>query len=103
MIIDLKPLSLAESEEIIESVESEDEKKEIRTFIKKFSQLSAKDAGGLREDLEKLDIHKLKGEYVAKIIDLLPEDEADLSKIFVDSNLSKDEADKILELVKKYK
>ncbi len=103
MIIDLKPISLVEAEEIIESVEEKEDKKEIKTFIKKFNQTNLKDAKSLRADLESLDMLKMKTDHIVKIIDILPEDEADLSKIFIDSNLTNDEATKILELVKKYK
>ncbi len=103
MITELKPLSLAESEEIIENAEDKEEKKELRIFIKKFNKMSAKDARGLREEIEKFDNLKIKPEHIVKITDIVPEDEADVSKIFVDVGLSKDEINKILELVKKYK
>lgn len=99
MIIDMKPLSMAEAREIIE--EGEDEK-EIGSFIKKFSKTEAKKAREIREELAGLGLMKIKDEYAAKIIDLLPEDAADLNKIFVDVSLEEDEINKILEVVKKY-
>ena len=71
-------------------------------FIKKFSKLDLKNAEKLEEELESLDLIKLKEEYIIKIIDLLPEDAADLNKILVDVSLDEDETKKILEVVKKY-
>ena len=82
MIIDIKPLSLSESEEIIENAGDKEEKKEIMAFIKKFNKISVKDAKSLRDEIEKLDYLKVKPEHVIKIIDTLPEDEADILKIF---------------------
>lgn len=103
MIIELKPLSLSESEEIVENVEGKEDKKEIKVFIKRFNKTSIKDAKAIREELEKLGILKLKPENIVKIIDLMPEDESDIAKIFPESNITNEEVNKILELIKKYK
>lgn len=97
VIIEMKPLSMAETKEVI----SEDEK-DIAGFIKKFTKLSNKDAEKLREELTNLGLMKLKEEYLIKIIDLLPEDASDLNKIFVDVSLDEEEINKITEVVKKY-
>jgi len=96
----MQHLSLAEAQEILNARE---EKEEIKKFIKKFIKLKIADAKKLREDLRALDMLKLKEEYIVKIIDLLPEDAADLNKIFVDTSLNEDETNKVLEIVKKYK
>ena len=101
MIIDLKPLSLAESEALID--ESEEDKQEIKTFIKKFCKISEKDAKKLREEIEGLESMRIKADHITKIIDVLPEDAEDVTKIFIDTNLNKEEIEGILELVKKYK
>ena len=100
MIIELKPLSLTESEELID--DSQEDKKEIKAFIKKFSKISEKDAKKLREELESLESMRVKSEHIAKIVDILPEDAENVAKIFVDTNLNKEETEGILELVKKY-
>jgi DNA-directed RNA polymerase subunit F len=99
MIIDMKPLSMAEAREIIENTEDE---KEIVPFIKKFSKIDPKEAKKLRQELSEIGLMKLKDEYAAKIVDLLPEDAVDLNKIFVDVSLEEEEINKILEVVKKY-
>lgn len=97
MILDLKPLS------IIEAAELAGENKETEGFIKKFAKIKEKEAVKLREELENLNLAKLKDEHIAKIIDILPEDIIDLNKIFIDISLEEDENNKILELIKKYK
>lgn len=97
-IIEMKPLSMVEAKETLK--EGEDEK-DIAGFIKKFSKLSLKEAEKIRGELLSLEIMKIKEEHIAKIIDLMPEDNADLNKIFVDTSLDEDETSKILEVVKK--
>lgn len=99
MIIDLKPLSMAEANELAEAAENE----EITGFIKKFAKLNAKEAKELRKELEDSEIMKIKDEHIVKILDTLPEDAVDLNKIFIDVSLDEDEITKILDIVKKYK
>lgn len=98
----MQPLSMAETLEIVEAIGNAEEKKEIITFLKKFTKIKPGDAKKLREELENSGIMKLKAEYIAKIIDLLPETEAELNKIFVNESLDDDETNKILEIVKKH-
>lgn len=90
---------MAEAKDIIE--EGEDEK-DIAGFIKKFSKISIKDAKKMREELSSLEVMQVKEEHIVKIIDLLPEDSADLNKIFVDVSLDEGDIGKILDVVKKY-
>lgn len=83
--------------------ETKTENKELITFIKKFIEISEKDAEKMKKELKDLDLIKIKDENIAKIIDFLPEDAIDLNKIFVDVSLDEDERNKILEIVKQYK
>jgi DNA-directed RNA polymerase subunit F len=101
MIKNSEPLSMAEVVEFVEK-ENEDESN-IIGFIKKFSKLSSKDAKDLKEELKKLEIIKIKTDYIMKMIDLLPETSEELNKIFVDVSLDEDETKKILDTIKKYK
>jgi len=102
MIIETKPLSLAETKEIVETSGDEGEE-EIKSFLKKFTKLDIKKAKQLREELEGLDIMRMKDEHIVKIIDLLPEDVSDINKIFAEVSLEENEINKILEVVKKYR
>jgi DNA-directed RNA polymerase subunit F len=89
-------LSLAEANEYIED-------EEINGFVKKFVKIKPDEAKKLRNEIDKLDNIKIKSEHIVKIIDLLPEDEQDLAKIFNEVSLDSDEISKILEIVKKYR
>lgn len=99
----MQSLDMVETKKILESLEDTDKKKQLETFIKKFSKLSLKKAQEIKKELEGLGFLKLKQEHIVKIIDLLPEDASDLNKIFTDVSLDEDETNKILEVVKKHK
>ena len=101
MIYRNTPLSMIEALEYIKS--TEEENTEIIGFIKKFNELKKGQAKEIREKINELKLLKIKQEHIAKIIDLLPENNADLNKIFEDVSLDEDESGKILDIVKKYK
>lgn len=92
---------MAESKEYIKD-DSENEEV-MNSFIKKFIKLKPAEAKELRQKLEALDLMKMREEYVAKIIDLLPDNQEDLNKIFNDTGLDEDETKKILDTVKEFK
>ena len=101
MIKELTPISMAESLEYIS--DDGDSGSEIRTFIKKFVKIDSEKAKQLREKLGSFNMMKLKPEYIAKIIDVLPEDSESLNKIFSDVRLDEDETKKILDAIKEFK
>jgi DNA-directed RNA polymerase subunit F len=101
MIKNSEPLSMSES---IEYLKNDGEKEtDIVGFIKKFNKLKAKDAKELRQEIDKLEIIKIKPEYAVKIVDILPESPEELNKIFVDASLDEDETRKVLDAIKKFK
>jgi len=99
MIKNTIPLSLIEAKELIKD---DEEKSELKAFLKKFAKLDLKDAKKLKEELENSGIIRVKAEHIAKIIDFLPEDASDINKIFIDTSLEENEINKIIEIVKKY-
>ncbi|MEM0465144.1 MAG: hypothetical protein QXW97_00385 [Candidatus Pacearchaeota archaeon] len=100
MIIDRTPISLNEVEEILKKIPDGNKKEEMEIFLKKFLKTKNEQAKKIKEQLEKLDLIKIKQEHIVKIIDLLPSDAFDLNKIFIDVSLNEDETNKILEIVK---
>lgn len=100
MIKNSEPLSMSEA---IEYVKKDENETEIVGFMKKFVKLKAKDAKELKQEIESLDLVKIKPDYTAKIIDILPETPEELNKIFIDVSLDEDESKKILDAIKKYK
>ena len=103
MIYERIPLNLNEVQEILKDIPDNEKKQEMELYLKKFLKASSKQAKKIKEELEKLDLLKLKEEHLVKIVDLLPEDASDLNKIFVDVSLNEDETNKILEIVKNSK
>lgn len=96
----MRPLSLAESLKLVGTGE---ENKEIKAYMKKFSKIKSDKAEELRKEIEALDNIKIKPDHISKIIDLLPEDSEDMNKVFSDVGLNESEANKLLEIVKKYR
>ena len=95
---------MAESLEYIEEQKEEsDAETDIRKFIKKFTKIKPEEARSIREKLVALGLIKLKGEYIAKIIDIMPETQEDLNKIFTDVGLDEDETKKILDALAEFK
>ena len=103
MIIDRTPLNLNEVQDIVEKTQDSEKKEEIKTYLKKFLKTKPAQAKKIKEELEKLDLLKIKREHIVKIVDLLPGDLSDLNKIFTDVSLNEDEANKILGIVKNSK
>ncbi|MEK6898292.1 MAG: hypothetical protein AABX28_02965 [Nanoarchaeota archaeon] len=100
MIKNQNPLSMAEVAEYVKDGEKDEG---MEKFIKKFTKLSPKKAKETRSKLEKLEILKMKPEHIVKIIDLVPENQEDLNKIFLGVGLDEDETKKILDAIKQTK
>lgn len=75
---------------------------ELNKFIKKFARLDIKKAKELRKKLLELNLMKMKSDHASKIIDVLPETNEDLNKIFADVGLDENETRKILDTVKEF-
>ena len=101
MIKSNQPLSMAEAKEYAKKNKTSGA--EVIGFINKFSELKFKDALELGKKLEDLKMMKLKKEHIVKIIDLMPENQESLNKVFTDVSLDEDENKKILETVKEFK
>lgn len=100
MILDRTPLSMNEVETILKKLPDSEKKEETSLFLKKFSKTKSEQTKKIRDELEKLDLLKLKREHIVKILDLLPSDASDLHKIFIDISLNEDETNKILDVIK---
>ncbi len=99
MILSRKPLSLAEVKEYTKNL---DESKPIHKYLKTFGKLNKADALKLAQEIRDLNNVKIKEEDIVKIVDLLPQDSSDVNKILLSVSLTEEEANTILEIVKKY-
>jgi len=96
-----EPLSMAEATDFIKKEEGKET--DMVGFIKKFNKLKSKEAKELKQEIERMDIIKIKPEYLVKIADILPDSPEELNKIFADVSLDEDETRRVLEAVKKFK
>lgn len=94
-------LSIAESAEYLDKKKESDAK--MLAFIKKFTELSPKDAKEMKEKIEALGLIKINPEKTVKIVDLLPDNSDEVNKIFSDVSLDEEEINKIVDIVKQYK
>ncbi len=99
MILNKKPLTLAEVKALISNIE---DRKELNDYMKAFSKLPEKEAKELSSEIHGLNNPKLNDEKIVKIVDLLPKDTEDLGKILNDVSLSEDESNAILNITKNY-
>ena len=100
MILDRTPLNLDEVRETLKNLDDSDKKEEMGEYLKKFLKTKTEKAKKIKEELEKLDLLKMKREHLVKVVDLIPEDASDLNKIFTDVSLNEEETNKILNVVK---
>ena len=103
MILDRQPTNLNELQDILKDIDDNEKKIEIEAYLKKFLKTKPEAAKKIKEELGNLDLLKMKREHVVKVVDLLPQDNSDLNKIFIDVSLTEDENNKILEIVKNNK
>lgn len=96
----MQPLCLEEAKKLSEENEG---KEELGEYFKKFVKIKKKDVEPFKKDLKSIESHKMKEEYVIKIMDIMPEDSTDVNKIFVDVSLDENEIKQILDIVAKYR
>jgi len=94
-----EPLTLIEVADLAGDTEKE---KKMKNFIKLFAKVDAKKVKEMKNEIKNLGILKIKDEYIVKIIDFMPENAAELTKIVSEVSFDQDEVNKILEIVKKY-
>ncbi len=103
MILERTPMNMNEVEDIIKDLPNNPKKEDIKEFLKKFLKTKPGQAKKIKEELEKIDLIKIKREHIVKIVDMIPQDASDLNKIFVDVSLNEDDTNKILEIIKNSK
>lgn len=103
MIKERTPMTMYEVKELAESLKETDKTKDIIAFVKKFGELDEKKAKKLKQELENLELIKLKRADIIKIVDILPENAIELNKIFTEVSLDADEISKILDAIKNNK
>ena len=99
MIHNKTPITMAETKEIVGKLE---EKNELKDYLKKFTKLSKDRAMKLVEEINLLNNMKIKQENAVKVADFMPANLEEVRKIFVETSLTDEEANAILNIVAKY-
>ncbi len=105
-IKDEKFVTWAEARKLLEKKAKEKElgyeQKNALEHLRKFSKMSEKKTKEMAEKLKK--IEKLKEKHIINIIAMLPKDQDDLRVLFANEvvNLSQDDKNEILKIVKKF-
>ena len=99
MIHAKQAVTMAEVKEIVDKMEG---KEELKLYLKTFTKLSKKDADKVVEDIKALNNMRIKDEDAAKVADFLPKTLEDVRKIFIETSLTDEEANAILNVVVKY-
>lgn len=99
MILNKKSLTIAE---IAQYIEKTNENEALISYLKKFGKVSKDEAEKIRKEITSLNNPKIKEEHIIKVIDFLPKDHEEVNKVFVDTSLSEEEINALLDIVKKY-
>jgi len=97
MILDKKPLTLADVKEHIKELEG---KEALVSYLKRFGKLSKEQSAELREKIISLNNPKIKERDIVKLIDFLPKDNEDVNKILSEANLNEEEGHALVEIIK---
>jgi len=100
MIKERTPIAAYKVKNMLEDLKETDKSKDMKIFLKKFSNLSEAKSEKLEADLRSMDLIKLREADIIKIVDIAPENAAELNKILIDASLDADETNKILETIK---
>jgi DNA-directed RNA polymerase subunit F len=105
-VLDEKPITLAETREIMEKALKDDEEPIYEQtitmeYLKKFVKLKPEEARELVEKLASTN-ERIKREIIIKLVDLLPQDDEDIRVVFAKERyaLTKDELGSLLQVIK---
>ena len=109
IILEEKPIHLAELKERLDKIETRDKELGFRAtktkdYLKKFSKLDNKKSTELIAEIQKLNIPRIRDRQIVKIVDLLPISIDELRMIFVGeiTTITPENMQQILNVVKKY-
>lgn len=107
-IVKKEPLTLVEVNKTVSSLGKKAElpaiQQKVQTFAKKFSKITGANAAKLAGELKGLEIPMFTEEHIAQIVNIMPQDLAELKSIFAGSKttISPENFKKIHDIVMKY-
>lgn len=106
-IVNEVPVTMAELKEKIEEIKKRDKELNARAqktydYLARFTELKTKEAIKLKEELNKLNIPRLKDRHIVKVLDIMPKDIESLKLIFAGENITikQEDIQKILNAIK---
>jgi DNA-directed RNA polymerase subunit F len=97
MIISKQALSMAQAKV---AYNPEEENEAVKEYFKAYSKTSKDKSEKIVEAVKALNNPKMKDEEIVKVADFLPLDVAEVNKIFVETGLTEEEANAVVEIVK---
>ena len=109
-ILDKQAIGMAELQDEMEKIEERDEELSFRAgrtmeYIKAFENLSVDDYKEIKEEIEDLDVPRLKEKHIIKITDFMPDSVEEL-RILLDGytlTVTDDNLEKIVDVLKEHK
>ncbi|MEM4264093.1 MAG: hypothetical protein QW666_04355 [Candidatus Woesearchaeota archaeon] len=108
-ILNETPVSAAEIKEELKKIKDRDKELNFRAqktedYLNQMVQLDAKKAKELKEKLEKLNIPRIKEQHIAKILDIMPTTDKDVTVVLQGYaiTITKENAKKIADVVAEY-
>ena len=105
-VIESRPVPIALVKALLSAVKEKNHEQKITfEYASKFAKVSREDAEKLMEELRGAGIPRLKDKHIVKLVDIMPESVDELRAIFLkeDIALSKEDMQKILEILSKYR
>ncbi len=109
IILEEKPINLAELKSVLENIEKRDSASGFRAtktkdYLKKFSKMDLKKTNELTKKIKALNIPRIKDRQIVKIVDLLPTNIDELKILFVGetTTINPENMQQILKIVKEY-
>ena len=101
-----KPVTISEAKEILKEVKRQNYvQKQALEYATKFSKLSVTKSKKLIDELLEAGIPRIKDRHLVKLADLMPHTHDEMRAIFAkeEITLTKQDLDKVLEILKKYR
>ncbi len=105
-VVERKPVSIAFVKGVLEKIEEKNHEQKITfEYVSKFARISPEDAEKLAQELREANVPRMKERHIVKIVDILPKNLDELKAIFAkdELSLSKDDSQKILDILAKYR
>lgn len=109
-VINEKPITIVEMQSHLEEIKKRDKElnfraNKVKDYLDLFASLKRNQVLDGKEQINKLDINRLKDKHIVKILDILPRDMDSLRAMFIGENitLKQEDLDRILEVIKSLK